>query len=215
MCVPFVPPPSGTAQRLPSMRNPVPQSRMNCVPSGATNSRHGVSPPYRQVAGSTVGVEPRTPQKLSLAMGTVISPVFYFLFGNASRDCTRSRASSWWQSLYTPSIAPAQLVVIVPNKPKPSLHAVPRLRTISSWLLIPAPPAHPAILARYRIILTAIRPATPTVVIAMLTATPATRTPLCAPPSSPGPWLPPSAWSSRQSLAVSSAAASPSSTPPP
>jgi hypothetical protein len=36
-------------------------------------SRQGVFPPKRQVAGSTVGVEPRTPQKLSLAMGLVIS----------------------------------------------------------------------------------------------------------------------------------------------
>jgi len=32
-----------------------------------------VFPPKRHVAGSTVGVEPRTPQKLSLAMGLVIS----------------------------------------------------------------------------------------------------------------------------------------------
>ena len=29
-------------------------------------------PPKRQVAGSTVGVEPRTPQKLNLATGVVI-----------------------------------------------------------------------------------------------------------------------------------------------
>src|SRR5262249_10227162 len=75
MCVPFERPASGTFHRLPSIRNPVPQSRMNCVPSGATSSRQGVFPPYLQVAGSTVGVEPRTPQKLSLAMGTVISLV--------------------------------------------------------------------------------------------------------------------------------------------
>src|ERR1700751_2544347 len=46
---------------------------MSCVPSGAMSSRQGVFPPKRQVAGSTVGVEPRTPQKLSLAMGLVIS----------------------------------------------------------------------------------------------------------------------------------------------
>jgi hypothetical protein len=39
------------------------------VPSGAMSSRQGVLPPYRQVAGSTVGVEPRTPQKLSLVTG--------------------------------------------------------------------------------------------------------------------------------------------------
>jgi len=44
------------------------------VPSGATKSRQGVLPPNRQVAGSTVGVEPRTPQKLSLAIGVVIFP---------------------------------------------------------------------------------------------------------------------------------------------
>jgi hypothetical protein len=37
------------------------------------SSRHGVFPPNRHVAGSTVGVEPRTPQKLSLAIGPVIS----------------------------------------------------------------------------------------------------------------------------------------------
>src|SRR4029077_6019560 len=65
-------PASGTLHRVPSDRNPVPQSRMNCVPSGATSSRHGVFPPYRHVAGSTVGVEPRTPQKLSLLTGTDI-----------------------------------------------------------------------------------------------------------------------------------------------
>src|SRR5271167_1434249 len=65
--------PSGFDQRLPSIRNPVPQSRINCVPSGAVSSRQGVFPPYRHVAGSTVGVEPRTPQKLSLAMGLLIS----------------------------------------------------------------------------------------------------------------------------------------------
>src|ERR1700687_4576475 len=62
-------------QRLPNMRKPVPQSRMNWVPSGASRSRHGVFPPKRHVAGSTVGVEPRTPQKLNLAMGVLISVV--------------------------------------------------------------------------------------------------------------------------------------------
>src|SRR5208282_179660 len=67
------PPPLGVPHRLPSMRRPVPQSKINCVPSGAVNSRHGVFPPYRQVAGSTVGVDPRTPQKLSFAMGAVMS----------------------------------------------------------------------------------------------------------------------------------------------
>jgi hypothetical protein len=46
---------------------------MNCVPSGAANSRQGVFPPYRHVAGSTVGVDPRTPQKLSFRIGTVIT----------------------------------------------------------------------------------------------------------------------------------------------
>src|SRR6202007_1178495 len=59
-------------QRFPSTRNPVPQSRINFVPSGATNPRHGVFPPYPHVAGSTVGVEPRTPQKLNLAIGLLI-----------------------------------------------------------------------------------------------------------------------------------------------
>src|SRR5215472_8073789 len=75
MCVPLALPPSGMLHLLPNIRSPVPQSRMNCVPSGVTSSRQGVFPPYLQVAGSTVGVEPRTPQKLSLAMGTVISLV--------------------------------------------------------------------------------------------------------------------------------------------
>src|SRR6516162_4222555 len=64
---------SAEPQRLPSMRRPVPQSRMNCVPSGATSSRQGVLPPYRHVAGSTVGVEPRTPQNDNLAIGLLIS----------------------------------------------------------------------------------------------------------------------------------------------
>src|ERR1700720_2189340 len=61
-------------QRFPSTRSPVPQSRMNFVPSGAASSRQGVLPPYRHVAGSTVGVEPRTPQKLNLAIGLLICP---------------------------------------------------------------------------------------------------------------------------------------------
>jgi hypothetical protein len=39
------------------------------------NSRQGVFPPYRQVAGSTVGVEPRTPQKLNFAAGAVMFSV--------------------------------------------------------------------------------------------------------------------------------------------
>src|SRR6266436_1033102 len=73
MCVSGVFPPFGAAQRLPSVRSPVPQSRMICVPSGAISSRQGVFPPERHVAGSTVGVDPRTPQKLNLAMGTVIA----------------------------------------------------------------------------------------------------------------------------------------------
>ena len=46
---------------------------MNCVPSGAVNSRHGVFPPYRHVVGSTVGVDPRTPQKLNFAIGTAMT----------------------------------------------------------------------------------------------------------------------------------------------
>jgi hypothetical protein len=73
MCVPAPFAALGTAQRFPSMRSPVPQSSMNCVPSGAANSRQGVFPPYRHVAGSTVGVDPRTPQKLSFRIGTVIT----------------------------------------------------------------------------------------------------------------------------------------------
>ncbi len=43
------------------------------MPSGAISSRQGVFPPYRHVAGSTVGVEPRTPQNDSLAIGLLIS----------------------------------------------------------------------------------------------------------------------------------------------
>src|SRR5262249_990982 len=89
---------------------------MNCVPSGVTNSRQGVFPPYLQVAGSTVGVEPRTPQKLNLAMGTVISLVAYLLFGIAPRSFARESLTSWWQRRYAPSIDSAQRVVKVPNK---------------------------------------------------------------------------------------------------
>ena len=73
MCVPGPFAALGTAQRFHSMRSPVPQSSMNCVPSGAASSRQGVFPPYRQVAGSTVGVDPRTPQKLNFAIGTVMT----------------------------------------------------------------------------------------------------------------------------------------------
>jgi hypothetical protein len=64
--------PFAAANRLPNIRSPVPQSKMICVPSGAISSKQGVFPPYRHVAGSTVGVAPRTPQKLNLAMGTLI-----------------------------------------------------------------------------------------------------------------------------------------------
>src|SRR5260370_36556040 len=46
---------------------------MTCVPAGEISSGRGVSPPYRHVAGSTVGVDPPTPEKLNLAMGTVIA----------------------------------------------------------------------------------------------------------------------------------------------
>jgi hypothetical protein len=42
-------------------------------------------PPKREVAGSTVGVEPRTPQKVSLVMGELIS------VGNALRTSARLR----------------------------------------------------------------------------------------------------------------------------
>src|SRR6266436_4893092 len=73
MCVPGALLPFGAAHLLPSMRSPVPQSRMICVPSGAISSRQGVFPPYRHVAGSTVGFDPPTPQKLNLAIGTVIA----------------------------------------------------------------------------------------------------------------------------------------------
>src|ERR1700688_4648400 len=62
----------GAPQRLPSMRSPVPQSRMICNPAGFTSGRQGVFPPYRHVPGSTVGVDPRTPQKLNLAMASLI-----------------------------------------------------------------------------------------------------------------------------------------------
>jgi len=46
-----------------------------------------VFPPYRQVAGSTVGVEPRTPQKLNFAMGIFIDPV---AFPDETRHCPKS-----------------------------------------------------------------------------------------------------------------------------
>src|ERR1700683_1734486 len=52
---------------LPSTRSPVPQSTMKRAPRGVVSSSQAVLPPYRQVAGSAVGVEPRTPQKRILA----------------------------------------------------------------------------------------------------------------------------------------------------
>src|SRR5579864_6927596 len=55
---------------LPSMRSPVPQSKMIREPAGVVSSRQAVFPPYRQVALSTVGVEPRTPQNRSVAAGS-------------------------------------------------------------------------------------------------------------------------------------------------
>src|SRR5215813_6894321 len=114
MCVSGFRPAAGKLQRDPSDRNPVPQSRMNCVPSGATSSRQGVFPPYLQVAGSTVGVEPRTPQKLSLAMGTVISLVVQFWLEAPSNWRTVLLLMVAWR--YIPSNDSAQAVVIVPNK---------------------------------------------------------------------------------------------------
>src|SRR6266851_8577370 len=53
------------SQWRPSMRSPVPQSRIRRDPSGVVSSTQAVFPPYRHVARSTVGVEPRTPQNLS------------------------------------------------------------------------------------------------------------------------------------------------------
>src|SRR5713226_10584991 len=94
MCVSGVFPPFGAAQRLPSMRSPVPQSIMNCVPSGAISSRHGVFPPYRHVAGSTVGVDPRTPQKLNLVMEPVISVGKYEFCEEPARPKMYRRESS-------------------------------------------------------------------------------------------------------------------------
>jgi len=55
------------------MRNPVPQSSMNCVPSGAMSSTTDVFPPNRHVDESTEGFDPRTHQNLILAKGPVIS----------------------------------------------------------------------------------------------------------------------------------------------
>src|SRR5215813_7630991 len=81
----------GGDQRPPSIRSPVPQSRMNCVPSGAVRSRQGVFPPYRQVAGSTVGVEPRTPQKLSFVTGSLIAPSTALVLGTAETLRARPR----------------------------------------------------------------------------------------------------------------------------
>src|SRR6266481_2791405 len=94
MCVPGALPPFGAAHLLPSMRSPVPQSRMICVPSGAISSRQGVFPPYRHVAGSTVGVDPRTPQKLNLAMGTVIALSAKPLHEGSFHTNTRGTGSS-------------------------------------------------------------------------------------------------------------------------
>src|SRR5260370_3180121 len=54
----------------PSIRSPVPQSRITRAPAGVVSSRQAVFPPYRQEALSTVGVEPRTPQNQSVATGS-------------------------------------------------------------------------------------------------------------------------------------------------
>ena len=75
------------------MRSPVPQSRMNCVPSGASSSRQGVLPPYRHVAGSTVGVDPRTPQKFSFVTGAAISAIENPLWNGPSCASTRGIGS--------------------------------------------------------------------------------------------------------------------------
>src|SRR6202030_4091710 len=72
MCVSRAFCPLGAAQRLPNIRSPVPQSKIICSPSGVISSRQGEFPPYRHVPGSTVGVDPRTPQKLNLAMASLI-----------------------------------------------------------------------------------------------------------------------------------------------
>src|SRR6266478_5000471 len=150
MCVPGALPTFGAAHLLPSMRSPVPQSRMICVPSGAISSRQGVFPPYRHVAGSTVGVDPRTPQKLSLAMGTVIALRAKPLcegslrantrtqFSDGNRHCsacktpvrrlvTRQHACnrklvSWSQPRHGASIYSRRQSVIVRNKRWKGLH---------------------------------------------------------------------------------------------
>src|SRR5260370_3979317 len=114
------------------MRSPVPQSRMNCVPSGAISSRQGVFPPYRHVAGSTVGVDPRTPQKLNLAIGTVIAlsakPLCKGLFRTGTRGTGNLfHGRSRWQGA---SINSPKRSVILPNKQGKGLHRHHRARRI-------------------------------------------------------------------------------------
>src|SRR5260221_5176851 len=80
---------SGADSRCrPSIRSPVPQSRITRAPAGVVSSRQAVFPPYRQVALSTVGVDPRTPQNRSVATGSDALLRDGLAIGSAAMDLT-------------------------------------------------------------------------------------------------------------------------------
>src|ERR1700726_5311383 len=70
----------------PSIRSPVPQSRITRAPAGLVNSMQAVFPPYRQVALSTVGVDPRTPQNRTVATGAGVPFREGLAIGSAAMD---------------------------------------------------------------------------------------------------------------------------------
>src|SRR6266436_6114677 len=180
MCVPGALPPFGAAHLLPSMRSPVPQSRMICVPSGAISSRQGVFPPYRHVAGSTVGVDPRTPQKLNLAMGTVIALRAKPLCEGSLRANTHGTLSSFHgrsrrkerQSITKDWVS--YCLISAGKGCKPFIERV----EWCGWPLIP-------------ILMNTV---TPVIRIPLTTVTPATPIPRCDLLYLAGPWLPLLVW---------------------
>jgi len=104
---------------------------MNCVPSGALTSTQGVFPPKRHVAGSTVGVEPRTPQKLNFAIGTVIASSALPLAIELPRDYARcGNLVSWSQSPAIASIESGWGRVKLPTNPSGTLRTGRRARRI-------------------------------------------------------------------------------------
>src|SRR5258708_40332542 len=71
---------------LPAIINHVPQPRITRGPAAVGSSRVALFPPYRQVALSTGGWEPRTPQNRSVATGSDVLLRDGLAIGSAAMD---------------------------------------------------------------------------------------------------------------------------------